>query len=363
MKFKDTILEDPKGITKTWMGGDPCKFKGFHCAVPPDDKSSNALAAVDFNGFKLRAPSVKGFIDQLPDLAFFHANSNKFGGPVPSSLARLPYFYELDISNNHFTGSFPTEVLKLKNLTFLDIRFNSFEGVVPQELFFSFKLLEVLFINNNMLMQPLPSNLGQTPVKYLTLANNQFTGSIPRSIGQAKNTLIEVLFLNNKLSGCLPYEIGYLQKATVFDAGFNRITGPIPFSFGCLYKVEQLNLAGNLLYGQIPEVVCKLGNLLNLSLSDNYFTAVGPLCRKLIKKGRLDAKKNCVLGLPNQRKPEDCTRFYSRAMHWQCPVPKQMYSHLPCEGKYDARAVSSPFSSVVSPTAAPPSYSALIHNR
>lgn len=214
-------------------------------------------------------------------------------------------------------------------------------------------------------MQPLPSNLGQTPVKYLTLANNKFTGSIPKSIGQAKDTLLEVLFLNNKLSGCLPYEIGYLRKATVFDAGSNQITGPIPFSFGCLYKVEQLNLAGNLLYGQIPEVVCSLGNLLNLSLSDNYFTAAGPQCRKLIKKGRLDTKKNCILGLPNQRKPEDCNRFYSRAMHWQCQDSKVMYKHLPCAVKYQARAVSSPSSSVVlpSPPSPSPSYSALIHNR
>ena len=76
--------------------------------------------------------------------------------------------------------------------------------------------------------------------------------------------------MNNKLSGCLPYAIGLLKEATVFDAGFNRISGPIPLSFACLKKIEQLNLAGNLLYGGVPDLVCRLakfGNLANLSLS------------------------------------------------------------------------------------------------
>lgn len=234
--------------------------------------------------------------------------------------------------------------------------------MVPKELFLCYRQLEYLLINNNNFMYPLPDTLGQTPAKYITLANNKFTGCIPRSIGQAKDTLLEILFLNNSLSGCLPYEIGYLHKATVFDAGYNKITGPIPLSFGCLEKVEQLNLAGNLLYGTVPEVVCRLGRLMNLSLSDNYFTSVGPECKKLIKKGVLHDRKNCIWGRPNQRKPEDCTRFFKRAMH--CPVEVQhMHSYIPCKlRKYEAGAASSLSPGVVVPSPSP-TYSALIRNR
>ncbi|KAL2477280.1 Leucine-rich repeat (LRR) family protein [Forsythia ovata] len=89
----------------------------------------------------------------------------------------------------------------------------------------------------------------------LTLANNKFIGPIPKSIGlgQASKTLIEVLFLNNQLSGCLPCEIGLLGKTRVFDVSRNFLTGPIPQSFACLFKMEILNLANNQFYGPVPE--------------------------------------------------------------------------------------------------------------
>ncbi|EHA8590464.1 putative Leucine-rich repeat extensin-like protein 4 [Cocos nucifera] len=285
------------------------------------------VASIDFNGYNLTAPTLNGFVDNMPDLAIFHANSNNFSGTVPD-LTKLPYFYELDVSNNKLMGSFPTTVLPLSNLTFLDLRFNQFSGCVPPKVFDI--TLDVLFINNNNLNQPLPDELGRTTAAYLTLANNRFTGPIPSSIGQACDTLIEVLFLNNLLSGCLPYEIGLLTKATVFDAGTNQITGPIPLSFGCLMKVEQLNLAQNLLYGEVPDVVCLLadfGKLANLSLSSNYFTSLGASCLKLIKRGILDVRRNCIPWLPDQRSPEKCDWFLKQRKY--CPILPYIPCHIP----------------------------------
>lgn len=140
-----------------------------------------------------------------------------------------------------------------------------------------------------------------------------------------------MLFLNNKLSGCLPPEVGKLAKLTVFDAGFNYITGPIPYSYCCLQKIEQLNLAHNLLYGDVPEDLCKLaftGHLMNLSLSYNYLTSLGPSCWELIKLGskKLDVSKNCILWLPNQRSAEECWWFAKKPK--TCPWS----SYTPCWG-------------------------------
>lgn len=192
---------------------------------------------------------------------------------------------------------------------------------------------QVLFLNNNNFTGQLPAELGFTPAQYLTLANNKFTGPIPSSIVHAANTLLEVLFLNNQLSGCLPFEIGLLRKATVFDAGTNLLTGPIPLSFGCLKKIEQLNLADNKLYGEVPDALCRLGipgagNLMNLSLSDNYFTSLGHSCWILLKKGVLDVRKNCIPGVPDQRSPEECKWFL-----WQkkyCPLN----TYVPCQSPW-----------------------------
>ncbi|KAF7830597.1 LRR receptor-like serine/threonine-protein kinase FLS2 [Senna tora] len=298
-KFKSIITSDPLGVTKSWVGSDICKYKGFYCDSPPDNISAIALASIDFNGFQLAAPTLDGFIDQLPDIALFHANSNNFTGTISPKIANLPYLYELDVSNNQLSGPFPMSVLGMDTLTFLDIRFNFFSGAVPPQIFT--QNLDALFINNNDFTKTLPDNLGSTHILYLTLANNKFMGPIPRSLPKALSTLSEVILLNNQLTGCLPYEIGLLEEATVLDAGNNQLTGPLPMSLGCLYKVELLNLAGNLLYGMVPEVVCGLQNLVNLSLSDNYFTHVGPLCRSLIERGVLDVSNNCIPDLPFQR--------------------------------------------------------------
>ncbi|XVF45096.1 hypothetical protein PTKIN_Ptkin02bG0178400 [Pterospermum kingtungense] len=323
--FKKTITEDPLNITGNWVGPDICNYTGFFCDNPPDNASAIALAAIDFNGLSLGAPSLQGFIDQLPDLAIFHANSNKFSGTVPD-LSRLQYFYELDISNNVFSGSFPTTVVALKELSFLDIRFNSFSGSVPQQIFD--QPLELLFINNNDLTAKLPENFGSTPVLYLTLANNKLTGPIPRSIGNLNSTLTEVLLLNNKLSGCLPYELGFLKELEVFDIENNLLTGPLPKSLACLEKIKQLNFANNLLYWEIPEELCALANLENLSLSDNFFTKAGPVCRKLIKNGVLNVRQNCILGLPDQKSLHECAGFYLKYIRF-CPYP-DTYKIIPC---------------------------------
>ncbi|KAK2398607.1 Leucine-rich repeat (LRR) family protein [Trifolium repens] len=243
-KFKSLITSYPLGVTKTWICSDICNYKGFYCDHPPDNNSAIALASIDFNGFHLSAPTLNGFIDKLPDIALFHANSNNFVGTITSQITKLPCLYELDLSNNQFSGAFPIAVLGMKSLTFLDIRFNFFSGGVPQQIFT--QNLEVLFINNNLLTQTLPENLGTsstTHIFLLTLANNKFMGPIPRNLPIAISSLSEVVLLNNELTGCLPHEIGYFQEAIVFDVGNNQLTGPIPFSLCCLEKVEVVNLA------------------------------------------------------------------------------------------------------------------------
>ncbi|KAL2939341.1 hypothetical protein RDABS01_000173 [Bienertia sinuspersici] len=185
----------------------------------------------------------------------------------------------------------------------------------------------------------LPSNLGSTPAAFITLANNKFTGPIPKSIGQASKTLLEILFLNNKLSGCLPYEIGLLKEARVFDVSKNIMTGPIPRSFACLGKMEYLQLAQNEFYGPVPEEVCMLPYLRKLNLCSNYFTQVGPVCMGLVRKGILDVRDNCILGLPAQKSPEICAEFFNRPK--VCEEGK-MLNYVPCK-----KTVSSNYSDIL----------------
>lgn len=146
--------------------------------------------------------------------------------------------------------------------------------------------------------------------------------------------------MNNQLTGCLPYEIGLLKEAVVFDIGSNRLTGPLPLALGCLEKAEQLNFAGNLLYGMVPEIVCKLGNLVNLSLSDNYFTGVGPICGELVEKGVVDVRNNCIVGLPFQRSVVECAKFFAHPK-MICPNVWS-YAYIPCNPPFASSSSINP---------------------
>ncbi|KAJ6385694.1 hypothetical protein OIU77_028806 [Salix suchowensis] len=178
-----------------------------------------------------------------------------------------------------------------------------------------------------------------------------------QEVSAVPENLLEVLFLNNELEGCLPYEIGKLNKAVVFDVGGNKLTGPIPHSFACLEKMDRLNLAVNEFYGPVPEMVCDLPRLTNLSLSHNYFTQVGPMCMKLIKKKILDVRMNCILGLPGQRSAAECAKFFSK--HKPCPNARSL-SYIPCrKGGFSRSSLTSDQQSMA-PAAAPITYDALI---
>ncbi|KEH27087.1 Serine/Threonine kinase, plant-type protein, putative [Medicago truncatula] len=110
-KFESLVTSDPLGVANSWVGSDVCSYIGFHCDNPPDNNSTIALISIDFNGFQLSAPTLNGFIDKLPDIAFFHANSNNSIGTITSQITKLPYIYELDFSHNKFSGPFPIVVL------------------------------------------------------------------------------------------------------------------------------------------------------------------------------------------------------------------------------------------------------------
>lgn len=349
-RFKSTVTSDPKNITSTWSGHDICgdtSYLGFHCSTPGQDKMLTVTAVI-LNGYEMRAPKLQGFIDQLPDLAFFHAASNYFGGDIPR-LAGLTYMYKINVNNDlpaHpsvYTSGGGGVDLDVLHCLQGSIRFKFFIGTPDKKGggFPGATSSKALLLNYNNLAGPLPATLGFSKLSYLALANNKLTGPIPPSISHLQDTLHEVLLLNNQLSGCLPRELGMLINAAVIDAGMNQLTGPIPSSFSCLTSVEQLNLGGNRLYGEIPDALCKLaagpaGRLANLTLSSNYFTSVGPACLSLIKDGVLNVKNNCIPGFANQRRPAECASFHSQPK--TCPAASATHAACPAAAANAAAA-------------------------
>uniref|UniRef100_A0ACD5ZC65 Uncharacterized protein n=1 Tax=Avena sativa TaxID=4498 RepID=A0ACD5ZC65_AVESA len=346
-RFKNTISCDPRSIITTWNGPDICgekNYRGFYCTAPTGHGDNLTVTSIVFDGFGLCAPKLQGFIDQLPDLALFQASSNKLSSDIPR-LNDLPYLYSLNVESILDSSMYKPlfgdphcvyaalDSIRLKKPICV-MYYPS--GIQKTEETTGATNAQALLLNSNSLSGPLPANIGLSKVSYLALANNKLTGPIPPSISHLQDSLLEVLLLNNQLSGCLPHELGMLTKTSVIDAGMNKLTGPIPASFSCLSSVEQLNLAGNRLYGQVPEALCNLagpaGRLANLTLSSNYFTSVGPACSALIKDGVLGVKRNCIPGFANQRAPAECASFLSQPK--TCPAAS---APVACPAAADAK--------------------------
>ena len=106
-------------------------------------------------------------------------------------------------------------------------------------------------------------------LKALNLGNNNFTDSIPASIGSL--TLLKSLHLyNNKFFGNLPSSLRNCEKLVTIDVAKNEFSGSIPSWIGHRYSsLMILNLCSNNFHGHILEELCALTSLQILDLSHN----------------------------------------------------------------------------------------------
>ncbi|KAE8681994.1 Leucine-rich repeat extensin-like protein 3 [Hibiscus syriacus] len=188
-------------------------------------------------------------------------------------LARNPAFHSrtkhIRVQYHFIREKEPCRNNFLPSLKFLDLRFNEFKGTVPKQLFD--KDLDAIFINQNMLVGPLPDNFGNSLVSVMVLADNKFGGRVPSSLGNMAG-LEEIILSNNGFRSYLPAGLGRLKNTTVLDVSFNEITGSLLEEIGGMVSLEQLNVAHNMLSGVIPATICRLPKLERFIFSDNLFT-------------------------------------------------------------------------------------------
>ncbi|XP_041027313.1 probable LRR receptor-like serine/threonine-protein kinase At1g07650 [Juglans microcarpa x Juglans regia] len=163
-------------------------------------------------------------------------------GVLPISLVKLPHITMIELPRNYLTGTIPSEWTSLK--------------------------LERLSISVNKLSGRIPSYLGNiTTLRYLSIENNQFFGTVPPEIGKLVN--LENLILNaNFLTGELPVNLTYLTNLTELRISSNNFTGRIPDFFNSWKKLQKLEIQASGLAGPIPPSISVLSNLTELRISD-----------------------------------------------------------------------------------------------
>ncbi|BBN16037.1 hypothetical protein MPTK1_7g02950 [Marchantia polymorpha subsp. ruderalis] len=83
-------------------------------------------------------------------------------------------------------------------------------------------------VSSNLLFGNIPEELAKLyGLLHLTLFENNFTGTIPASLGKISN--LESLDLSTtSLFGAIPQEIGHLSSLTYFNVAHNHLSGVIP---------------------------------------------------------------------------------------------------------------------------------------
>ncbi|KAK8703390.1 hypothetical protein V6N13_021706 [Hibiscus sabdariffa] len=215
------------------------------------------------------------------------------GGEISPAIGDLRNLQSIDLEGNKLTGQIPDEIGNCGSLVHLDLSDNLLYADIPFSIS-KLKKLEFLNLKNNQLTGPIPSTLTQIPnLKTIDLARNQLTGEIPRLIYW--NEVLQYLGLRgNMLTGTLSPDM--CQLTGLWDISYNQITGEIPYNIGFL-QVATLSLQGNKLTGNIPEVIGLMQALAVLDLSENELVGpIPPILGNLSFTGKLYLHGNKLTG-------------------------------------------------------------------
>ncbi|KAL2578011.1 hypothetical protein AAZV13_16G172500 [Glycine max] len=136
--------------------------------------------------------------------------------------------------------------------------------------------LQSMDLSYNQISGEIPYNIGFLQVATLSLQGNRLTGKIPEVIGLMQALAILDLS-DNELIGPIPPILGNLSYTGKLYLHGNMLTGPIPPELGNMSRLSYLQLNDNQLVGQIPDELGKLEHLFELNLANNHLEGSIPL--------------------------------------------------------------------------------------
>ncbi|AQK75395.1 LRR receptor-like serine/threonine-protein kinase ERECTA [Zea mays] len=275
-----------------------CSWRGVLC-----DNVTFAVAALNLSGLNLEG-EISAAIGSLQRLVSIDLKSNGLSGQIPDEIGDCSLLETLDLSSNNLEGDIPFSMSKLKHLENLILKNNKLVGVIPSTLsqLPNLKILAFLTfhcfrdLSNNHLTGEIPFNIGFLQVATLSLQGNKFSGPIPSVIGLMQ--ALAVLDLSfNELSGPIPSILGNLTYTEKLELNDNLLTGFIPPDLGKLTELFELNLANNNLIGPIPENLSSCANLISLNLSSNHLSGALPIeVARMRNLDTLDLSCNMITG-------------------------------------------------------------------
>ncbi|KAK7304556.1 hypothetical protein VNO77_42437 [Canavalia gladiata] len=298
------------------------------CGSLPNFPKDRYLQTLNLSNTNLSG-KLPGTISNLKQLSILDLSSCHFNGTLPVSLSELTKLVHLDLSFNNFNGLLPslnksnnlkylslfengftgkltsTHWEGLSNLISINLGDNSLTGKVPRILFTLPSLQEIILSHNGFdgLLDEFP-NASFSTLQFVDLSNNKFQGLIPMSFFLLRN-LSYLHLSSNQLNGTIRLDVfqklqnlqilGLSDNNLIVDTTFNDDHGYPSFpSMTDLFlgncklrkfptflrnhpQLVALDLSNNQIQGMIPNWVWRFENMVNLNLSNNFFTSMeGP---------------------------------------------------------------------------------------
>eukprot|EP01018_Ginkgo_biloba_P014151 Gb_19925 [translate_table: standard] len=193
-------------------------------------------------------------------------------GPIPeNSIGKLTSLEFLDLDNNSIT-ELSSDMWGLSNLRYLSLSNNNLSGSLPNNIG-NFGALNRLDLSENKLSGAIPPALSSlTGLHFLNLSHNLFNGSIPQQIFSCKS-LVQLDLSSNKLTGAIPQGLGQLlPELRTLSLADNELGGQAnDFNFSQVPSISYLNLSSNMFTGSLQSFTNRASFEI-LDLSKNAFT-------------------------------------------------------------------------------------------
>ncbi|BBN06173.1 hypothetical protein MPTK1_3g19010 [Marchantia polymorpha subsp. ruderalis] len=278
--------------------------------------TSLLLAVNNFTG------SISPDVGNLVNLQVLDLSANSLTGSIPPTIGNLKQLLWLQLSNNKFSGSLPEEMGNCSSLIWLNLGWNEFSGPIPDSFEFIGSTALATFRYNWVNLPLIPAEMGEcgalerwlpgdyapysflvsdlaqqgrqcrvwwnlllkgqlhpaeldTPLAYMQLSYNRFSGSLPNRVGQHGD--FSILFLDhNQFTGPIP---DLLDELPLYNANFshNHFNGTVPESLGFIKQLLSLDLSYNDLSGKLPPSLGNLTFLDRFNISYNNLSGPVPL--------------------------------------------------------------------------------------
>jgi Leucine-rich repeat (LRR) protein len=218
-------------------------------------------------------------LGSVQTLTVLNMSSADFTGTLPKTLATLRSLILLYINDNWLTGPIPSDfgVAQFGTLLYFSLSGNSLTGTISDALI-AIPAMRIFDIDSNVFTGPVPFRKGlSASIEVYEISSNYFTGTLTSNWTEFAR--LEYCYMDsNYLSGTLPSAIIVSiepigDTALVqFGAAQNMLEGTLSADFWLHKNLQGLAVNDNNLYGTIPTEIISAESLTNLDLANNHFS-------------------------------------------------------------------------------------------